>query len=37
MVCIDARDGAQAVRKALEYGETGMNVFIIANADTVMS
>ena len=34
---IDARDGAQAVRKALEYGETGMNVFIIANADTVMS
>jgi nucleoside-diphosphate-sugar epimerase len=34
---IDARDGAQAVRKALEYEATGVDVFIIANADTVMS
>lgn len=34
---IDARDGAQAVRKALEYSEPGMEVFIIANADTVMN
>jgi nucleoside-diphosphate-sugar epimerase len=34
---IDARDGAQAVRKALEYEATGMDVFVIANADTVMS
>jgi nucleoside-diphosphate-sugar epimerase len=34
---IDARDGAQAVRCALGYGEPGMDVFIIANADTVMS
>jgi nucleoside-diphosphate-sugar epimerase len=34
---IDARDGAQAVRKALDYKATGMDVFIIANADTVMS
>lgn len=34
---IDARDGAQAVRKALEYEQTGAEVFIIANADTVMS
>ena len=34
---IDARDGAQAVRKALEYGVTGTDVFIVANADTVMS
>ena len=34
---IDARDGAQAVRKALEFDGTGMEVFIIANADTVMS
>jgi nucleoside-diphosphate-sugar epimerase len=25
---IDARDGAQAVRKALQYDEAGMNVFI---------
>lgn len=33
---IDARDGAQAVRRALGYGEPGMDVFIIANADTVM-
>jgi nucleoside-diphosphate-sugar epimerase len=34
---IDARDGAQAVRKALEYSTPGFEVFVIANADTVMS
>ncbi len=34
---IDARDGAQAVRRALEYAGTGADVFIIANADTVMT
>jgi nucleoside-diphosphate-sugar epimerase len=34
---IDARDGAQAVRRALEHDATGMDVFIIANADTVMT
>jgi nucleoside-diphosphate-sugar epimerase len=34
---IDARDGAQAVRKALEADFTGAEAFIIANADTVMS
>jgi nucleoside-diphosphate-sugar epimerase len=34
---IDARDGAQAVRKAMEYDAAGADVFIIANADTVMS
>ena len=34
---IDARDGAQAVRRALEAPLTGMDVFIIANADTVMT
>jgi nucleoside-diphosphate-sugar epimerase len=34
---IDARDGAQAVRRALELRTTGMDVFIIAAADTVMS
>ncbi|MBA2299716.1 MAG: NAD(P)-dependent oxidoreductase [Chloroflexi bacterium] len=34
---IDARDGAQAVRRAIEHDATGMDVFIIANADTVMS
>ena len=34
---IDARDGAQAVRLALAYQPRGMEVFIIANADTVMS
>ncbi len=33
---IDARDGAQAVRKALALQTTGYDVFIIANADTVM-
>jgi nucleoside-diphosphate-sugar epimerase len=34
---IDARDGAQAVRLALGHHEVGADVFIIANADTVMS
>jgi len=34
---IDARDGAQAVRRALAADVTGADVFIIANADTVMS
>ncbi|MFI7546903.1 NAD-dependent epimerase/dehydratase family protein [Actinoplanes sp. NPDC049599] len=34
---IDARDGAQAVRKALAYDTPGADVFVIANADTVMS
>ncbi|GLY94940.1 NAD(P)-dependent oxidoreductase [Actinoplanes sp. NBRC 103695] len=34
---IDARDGAQAVRKSLEVELTGVEVFVIANADTVMS
>jgi nucleoside-diphosphate-sugar epimerase len=34
---IDARDGAQAVCRALEHESTGTDVFIIANADTVMS
>jgi len=33
---IDARDGAQGVRRALELQTTGADVFIIANADTVM-
>ena len=34
---IDARDGAQAVRRALEHDARGTDVFIIANTDTVMS
>ena len=34
---IDSRDGAQAVRLALESNLTGTEAFIIANADTVMS
>ncbi|SDB83960.1 Nucleoside-diphosphate-sugar epimerase [Sanguibacter gelidistatuariae] len=34
---IDARDGAQAVRRALEVELTGVEVFIVANADTVMT
>jgi len=34
---IDARDGAQAARKALEATFKGFEAFIIANADTVMS
>ncbi|SDQ53126.1 NAD(P)-dependent oxidoreductase [Quadrisphaera sp. DSM 44207] len=33
---IDARDGAQAVRRALELDAPGADVFIIAAADTVM-
>ncbi|WP_138759198.1 NAD-dependent epimerase/dehydratase family protein [Modestobacter altitudinis] len=34
---IDARDGAQAVRLGLEHTAPGADVFIVANADTVMS
>lgn len=34
---IDARDGAQAVRLSLDQDSVGPDVFIIANADTVMS
>ncbi|MBM0279521.1 NAD-dependent epimerase/dehydratase family protein [Micromonospora tarensis] len=34
---IDARDGAQAVERALAHDQPGADVFIIANADTVMS
>ena len=34
---IDARDGAQAIRKALEAPIQGAEVFIIANADGVMN
>ncbi len=34
---IDARDGAQAVRLALTADLRGREVFVIANADTVMS
>jgi UDP-glucose 4-epimerase len=34
---IDGRDGAQAVRLALAHNSTGADVFVIANADTVMS
>ena len=34
---IDARDGAQAVRLALESELVGTEVFVIANADTVMT
>jgi nucleoside-diphosphate-sugar epimerase len=34
---IDARDAAQAVRKAVEAPLTGAEVFIIASPDTVMS
>lgn len=33
---IDARDGAQAVRRGIEAQFTGFEAFIIANADTVM-
>ena len=33
---IDSRDAAQAIRKALENPAKGFDVFIIANADTVM-
>jgi nucleoside-diphosphate-sugar epimerase len=34
---IDARDGAQAVRRAIQADFTGFEAFIIANADTVMT
>jgi nucleoside-diphosphate-sugar epimerase len=34
---IDARDGALAARLALEWPGPGLEVFIIANADTVMT
>ncbi|MGP9538471.1 NAD-dependent epimerase/dehydratase family protein [Brachybacterium sp. AOP43-C2-M15] len=34
---IDGRDGAQAVRLALEHRATGFDRFIVAAADTVMS
>jgi UDP-glucose 4-epimerase len=34
---LDARDGAQAVRRALELDTVGTDVLIIANADTVMN
>lgn len=34
---IDARDASQAIRKSLEYDGTGADVFIIANADGVMT
>ena len=34
---IDARDAAQAVRRALEAELTGADIFIIASADTVMT
>ncbi|HEY5049928.1 MAG TPA: NAD(P)-dependent oxidoreductase [Acidothermaceae bacterium] len=34
---IDARDGAQAVRRALDHEVVGADVFIIAAADTVMT
>jgi nucleoside-diphosphate-sugar epimerase len=34
---IDARDAAQAIRKAIEAPFKGAEVFIIANAETVMS
>jgi len=33
---IDARDAAQAVRLALEYGKTGFDAFVISSDDTVM-
>ncbi len=33
---IDARDGAQAVRKALESTRFGAEVFVVANAETVV-
>ncbi len=34
---IDARDGAQAVRKSLEFQATGAEIFIIASSDGVMT
>jgi nucleoside-diphosphate-sugar epimerase len=34
---IDARDASQAIRRALEAPIKGAEIFVIANADTVMS
>ena len=34
---IDARDAAQAIRRALEAPLKGAEIFVIANADTVMT
>ncbi|PDT46630.1 UDP-glucose 4-epimerase [Sinorhizobium fredii] len=34
---IDSRDGAQAIRKSLEWNGTGAEIFIIANEDGVMT
>jgi nucleoside-diphosphate-sugar epimerase len=34
---IDARDGAQAIRRAIQADFKGFEAFVIANADTVMS
>ncbi len=34
---IDARDGAQAVRLAIQKGQPGAHVYIIANANTVVT
>jgi nucleoside-diphosphate-sugar epimerase len=34
---IDARDGAQAVRRAIQADFNGFEAFVIANADSVMS
>ena len=34
---IDARDGAQAIRLALDHQATGVDVFIISSPDSVMS
>ncbi|MFG1867043.1 NAD-dependent epimerase/dehydratase family protein [Micromonospora arborensis] len=34
---IDSRDGARAVERALAHDQPGADVFIIANADTVMT
>jgi nucleoside-diphosphate-sugar epimerase len=34
---IDARDGAQAIRRALDHEATGVDVFIISSPDSVMS
>jgi len=34
---IDARDGAQAVLKGLQYAGTGFETYVIASPDTVMS
>jgi nucleoside-diphosphate-sugar epimerase len=34
---VDARDAAQAVRLGLAHTEPGADVFVVANADTVMS